>query len=357
MLTQEQKNEINRCLAANNPLPDKYRFLLFGSDREVELLWNDKTSNICDVVLPFQTIEHIDEPRQDELVQLTPGLFDKGGRQLKDWTNKLIWGDNKLVLASLSKGPLRDKINAAGGIKLIYIDPPFDVGADFSIDVPIGNEVMSKQPNILKEIAYRDTWGKGADSFIAMIYERLLLMHDLLSEEGSIYVHCDWRVNSYIRLVLDEIFGKNNFQREIVWDISVLSGYKSQAKNWIRGHESILFYSKHAGKSIFNKQYVPHKPEYLARFSKKDENGRMYFDGRGKKRYLDEVSKKGKPVGDVWDDIRSFQQIPTSKENMKYPTQKPEALLERIIKASSNEEDLVADFFCEAAQQQPLRKN
>ena len=134
-------------------------------------------------------------------------LFDERGRQLKGWTNKLIWGDNKLILSSLKNGPLREEIEEQGGLKLIYIDPPFDVGADFSMDIEIGDETFTKDPNILEEIAYRDTWGKGADSFIAMIYERLILMRDLLAEDGSIYVHCDWRVNSHIRLAMDEYLG------------------------------------------------------------------------------------------------------------------------------------------------------
>ena len=133
--------------------------------------------------------------------------LDSRGRQLKGWTNKLIWGDNKLILSSLKNGPMREEIEKQGGIKLIYIDPPFDVGADFSMDIEIGDDTFTKKPNVLEELAYRDTWGKGADSFIAMIYERLVLMRDLLAEDGSIYVHCDWRVNGYLRLVLDEIFG------------------------------------------------------------------------------------------------------------------------------------------------------
>src|SRR5208337_2617640 len=139
------------------------------------------------------------------------------GRQSKGWTNKLIWGDNKLILSSLKNGPLREEIEKQGGIKLIYIDPPFDVGADFSMDIEIGDETFTKKPNILEEIAYRDTWGRGADSFIAMIYERLTLIHDLLAEDGSIYVHCDWRVNAFIRLAMSEVFGESNFRNEIIW--------------------------------------------------------------------------------------------------------------------------------------------
>ena len=343
-LTEQEQQEIIRFIEADKPLPDKYRFLLFEDKREVELVWNGKTNEVCNIVLPFQTIEQVDEPRDESEPQLD--LFDTRGRQLKGWTNKLIWGDNKLILSSLKNGPLREEIEAQGGLKLIYIDPPFDVGADFSMDIEIGEETFTKDPNILEEIAYRDTWGKGADSFASMIYERLNLMHDLLAKDGSIYVHCDWRVTAYMRLALDEVFRKENFQREIIWDITVLSGYKSLAQNWIRGHESILYYAKDPANFIFNKQYTEHDEKYLSRFNKVDSDGRQYFDGRGKRRYLHEVIEKGKPVGDVWSDIMSFQQIPTAKERINYPTQKPEALLERIIKASSNEGDLVADFFC-----------
>jgi DNA modification methylase len=236
----------------------------------------------------------------------------------------------------------------AGKIDLIYIDPPFATGADFTIDIEIGEkgEVIHKEHSIIEEKAYRDTWGEGIQGFIKMFYERLLVMKDLLSNNGSIYIHLDWRLNSYVRVILDEIFGSDNFQREIVWDISVLSGYKSLAKNWIRGHDSILFYTKNFADFKFNKLSTEHRQEYIDRFNNTDKDGRGYFDGRGGKRYLDEVLEKGKPIGDVWNDVMSFQQIPTAGERLPYPTQKPEALLERIIKASSNEGDLVADFFC-----------
>src|ERR1700675_1440766 len=207
-LTDQEKQDIIRYLEADKPLPDKYRFLLFDEKREVELVWNGKSSEVCNVVLPFQVIEQVDEPRT-EAVKEQPTLFnmDERGRQLTGWTNKLIWGDNKIILSSLKNGPLREEIEAQGGIRLIYIDPPFDVGADFSMDIEISDDTFTKKPNILEEIAYRDTWGKGADSFISMIYERLILMRDLLAEDGSIYVHCDYRVSGYIRLMLDEVFG------------------------------------------------------------------------------------------------------------------------------------------------------
>ena len=234
-LTETEKREILQCLEEGKPLDDKFRFLLFGDKREVELVWNGKTSEVCNVVLPFQIIEQVDEPRGErKKVQEQAMLFDLDGRgrQLKGWTNKLIWGDNKLILSSLKNGPMREEIEKQGGIKLIYIDPPFDVGADFSMDIEIGDDTFTKQPNILEEIAYRDTWGRGADSFIAMIYERLSLMRDLLAEDGSIYVHCDWRVNSYIRLILDDVFGKENYINEIVWKSGEIKGARGKAKRF-----------------------------------------------------------------------------------------------------------------------------
>jgi len=143
-LTPQEQQEIIRFIEAGKPLPDKYRFLLFEDKREVELVWNGKTNEVCNVVLPFQTIEQVDEPRAEKPTSLQPRLFDIDvrGRQLKGWTNKLIWGDNKLILSSLKSGPLRDEIEKQGGLKLIYIDPPFDVGADFSMDIEIGDDTL-----------------------------------------------------------------------------------------------------------------------------------------------------------------------------------------------------------------------
>jgi len=282
-LTDQEINDITRHLEAGKSLPEKYRFLLFEDKREVELVWNGKTNEVCNVVLPFQTIEQVDEPRaekpQDTAMQL--GLFDERGRQLQGWTNKLIWGDNKLILSSLKNGPLRQEIEEQGGLKLIYIDPPFDVGADFSMDIEIGSstgsgqtETFTKKPNILEEIAYRDTWGKGADSFISMIYERLVLMRDLLAENGSIYVHCDWRVNSYMRLAMDEVFGVDNFTNEIVWKRSEAH---SDSNTFGKIHDVLLFYRKSENK-CWNKQYAPYSDEYITKQFKyvEPETGKRY---------------------------------------------------------------------------------
>ena len=348
-LTDNEIRDIRKYLESGIPLPDKYRFLLFEDKREVELVWNGKSNEVTNIVLPFQTIEHIDEPRAEKDVKLQMGLFDydERGRQIKGWTNKLIWGDNKLILSSLKNGPLREEIEAQGGIKLIYIDPPFDVGADFSMDIEIGDEQLHKQPSVLEELAYRDTWGKGADSFITMIYERLMLMKDLLANDGSIYVHCDWRVNSFMRMILDEIFDSSNFQREIIWSIETSSGFKAQTNNWIRGHDTIFFYSK-SQTTIFNKEHFPLDDRTIKRYDKTDEKGKkykVYFNNDGSERRVYLETSKGRPVTDCWTDIIGFQTVNNTGEYLDYPTQKPETLIERIIKASSNENDIVADFF------------
>jgi len=352
-LTDNEKRDAIKFLQEGKPLPDKYRFLLFADDREVELVWDGKTQEVCNLVLPFQTIEHIDEPRGERITKEKQyDLFDTSGRQIKGWTNKLIWGDNKLILSSLKNGPMRREIEKQGGLKLIYIDPPFDVGADFSMDVEIGEESFTKKPSVIEEVAYRDTWGKGADSFIAMIYERLKLMHGLLADDGSIYVHCDWRVNSYMRLVLDEVFGSSNFRNDIVW--KKYSGVKNQAsKKFTTQTDSIFWYSK-SESIIFNQQYKSMSEDYIEHeYKYVDENGRRYAKLRGrayqnkggetKIKYLDE--NPGTPITSLWDE-NNMQLNTSSDERIGYPTQKPETLLERIIKTSSNEGDLVADFFC-----------
>src|SRR5438477_2481751 len=224
-LADAEKRDLVKLINEGKPLPEKYRFLLFADKREVGLVWNGKTREVCTAILPFQTLEHIDEPRKEKggtgnlpvSEGYQPELLDMSGRQIKGWTNKLIWGDNKLILASLKSGALRRQIEDAGGLKLIYIDPPFDVGADFSMDIEIGGETFHKEPNLLEQIAYRDTWGRGADSFIAMIYERIILMRDLMHEEGSIYVHVNQDMLPLIRGVLDEVFGRENHLNDIIW--------------------------------------------------------------------------------------------------------------------------------------------
>jgi DNA modification methylase len=193
-------------------------------------------------------------------------------------------------------------------------------------------------------VAYRDMWGKGTDSYLHMMFERLSLMKELLSDNGSIYVHCDWRVSYFLRCVLDQGFGKDNFLNEIAWTYFAFK--RKTTRKFPQKHDSILSYRK-GERWTWSTQYKPHKPEYIARF-KKDGDGRLYRDdvnptaGGSRIIYLDEVP--GDIVDSVWDDIPPVN--PVADERADYATQKPEALLERIIRASSNEGDLVADFFC-----------
>jgi DNA modification methylase len=337
-LSEAEQRDLVILIQQGKALPEKYRFILFEDKREVELVWNGKTRDVCTTVLPFQTLEHVDEPRTETKTQ--GELFDSRGRQLRGWTNKLIWGDNKLILSSLKAGPLRQQIEDAGGLKLIYIDPPFDVGADFSMDIEIGGETFHKEANLLEQIAYRDTWGRGADSFIAMIYERLILMRDLMHSEGSIYVHCDWRVNGYVRLVMDEVFSKDRFRNEIVWHYAN-TGLKARSKKFHQVSDTLFVYTK-TDQFTFNHLFKERKDGQSKQAKRKfnpltkkadmvrDESGKIVYEIR------EEVLENS-----LWE----TGSMSNSPERIGYPTQKPEALLELIMKASSNEGDLVADFF------------
>jgi len=393
-LTDAEKRDLIKLINEGRPLPEKFRFLLFDDKREVELVWNGKTREVATAILPFQTLEHIDEPRKEKRDD-EEFSFDTRGRQLKGWTNKLIWGDNKLILSSLKAGALRRQIEDAGGLKLIYIDPPFDVGADFSMDIEIGGETFHKEPNLLEQIAYRDTWGRGADSFIAMIYERLILMRDLMHSDGSIYVHVDWRLNSSVRLVMEEIFGKSNYRNEITW---VRTASHNDASDQFGRVKDCIMYFGRSENAHLNIQFMPYSAEYIDAEWRKLPSGRYYkaenmLDPRGSMKFWDfhgtvarwrsttanmealwnapqtevpgshgriKLGKDGNPIkrcrimfldempgvplSDNWNDIPYL--AGGSKEAHGYRTQKPEALLERILKASSNEGDLVADFFC-----------
>ena len=240
-------------------------------------------------------------------------------------------------------------------VDLVYIDPPFASGADYAKKVYIRRnpkvaetiakakqELDDEELKAFEEKMYGDVWNK--EKYLNWMYENLMAIKSVMSETASIYVHLDWHIVHYVKVLLDEIFGEDNFQREIIWDISVLSGFKTLAPNWVRGHDTILYYSK-SEERIFNKLMQPHTKEYLDSFNKVDENGRYYMVAHGTTRYRDEVETKGKPYGDVWNDIMSFQQQPTSDEKVDYATQKPSSLLDRIIRTSTNENMVVADFF------------
>lgn len=353
----------------------------------VELVWDGKYDADgkrvapLRIALPFQTVETVNESAQQRQRMLD--LFSAG--RDPEWRNRLIWGDKKYVLPSLLP-------DFAGKVDLIYIDPPFATGADFSYQAEVGDEIFEKEASIIEQKAYRDTWGRGLESYLQWFYESTVLIHELLSEIGSLYVHLDYHVVHYAKAILDEVFGIDQFRSEIVWKrISAKNDATQGAKGFAMNYDVILLYSK-TDNFTWKQIYTDLDETYKAQFYKyaEAETGRMYSlgdltaPGRGTrghpeyeflgvrrywrysqekmeqlynegrivqasvgavpriKRYLDE--SQGQPIQTLWTDISPVQG--QALERVNYPTQKPEALLERIIQASSNENHLVLDCFC-----------
>ena len=351
-----------------------------------ELIWDGKYTDgkkvgPVRIALPFQTVETVNETAQER--QLTLDLLFAGRET--EWRNRLIWGDKKYVLPSLLP-------EFAGKVNLIYIDPPFATGADFSFTtaLPESDENFTKEPSIIEQKAYRDTWGKGLDGYLQWFYEAVVLLRELLTENGCIYVHCDPRLDSSLRLLLDEIFGPNAFRNEIIWKRTTSH---TDASSYGSVHDTILFYLKSDAykqnevTQNYDAEYREHYYRYVdsnnRRFMSADLTGagsgparnfgshgllapppgrHWMYDQNGidrlllgdgifwtkngiprLKKYLDE--SQGMPASDVWTDIQALRSW-HKDESLGYPTQKPEALLERIIKASSNEGDIVLDCFC-----------
>jgi len=311
---------------------------------KTELVWegkydehgNRRVVDVAGCAMPLQKIETVDEPASRLMERGHGKLWDAAKAHRDDFRNMLIWGDNKLVIASLLS-------QFKGKVDLIYIDPPFDVGADFTMDVPIGDEkeTVGKDQSTLEMVAYRDTWGKGTDSYLHVMYERLTLMRELLSERGSIYVHCDWRIDSALGLVLREVFS-GRFRDEIVW-FYPNSGLKAKSSKFHQVHDMLFHYSK-GGSFIWNEQRESFedgksKMQPVRRFNSATRKADVVRDEHGRILYQESVDKL---VNSVW----RIPMLNIGDELIGYANQKPEALLERIISASSNEGDLVADFFC-----------
>lgn len=360
-----------------------------------KLVWDSKPKRAPNPKdIEFQTAEVvIPDPQLQNQYRLPLFNQSQGNLSLADGEidkkqmNRLIWGDNLLAMqALLAQG-------YAGKIDLIYIDPPFLSSADYNFQLDIEGNQFQKQASILERLAYTDTWESGMDSFLDMLYPRFQLIKRLLSNTGSLYIHLDWHVVHYIKTLLDEIFGYEQFRNEIIWKRSSIA--TNANTQWRNSHDVILFYTK-SSENVFHVQYGEYSESSKKHFSKKDEKGfyqpvpllgsgrtkgetgkvwrgidpnqigkngmhwlkkpevldqldaegKIYWSERGGlprlKYYLHE--SKGRYVSDFWDDIYVINSM--ANEALGYPTQKPEALLERIIKASSNEGDLVADFFC-----------
>lgn len=352
-----------------------------------ELIWDGKYKDgkkqgPVRIALPFQTIETVNESAQER--QRSLELFSAGRES--EWRNRLIWGDKKYVLPSLLP-------EFSGKVNLIYIDPPFDTGADFSYTAAIPDDsresdnettAFTKEPSIIEQKAYRDTWGRGQESYLQWFSETATLLYELLHEAGSIYVHVGEKVSYAVRAILDEVFGLDHFVNEVIWR---RSDAHADAGAFGRIHDTIYLYSRGENR-IWNQQYVPYTEEYIEdQYRYVDEKGRRFlsrslsasglqgggydyewkgvrrswrcpkstmlryeaedrltYTGKGLvryKQYLDEMP--GLPVQTIWDNFPKIHHL--AHERLAYPTQKPEALLERVIKTSSNEGDLVLDCF------------
>jgi adenine-specific DNA-methyltransferase len=334
------------------------------SQMKTELIWegkydeygNRRTVDIAGCAMPLQKIETIDEPASRAMVQ--GNLFDPAKAHRDDFRNRLIWGDNKLVMASLLK-------EFKGKIDLIYIDPPFDVGADFKMNLPIGEgkDSLKKDQSALEMVAYRDMWGKSTDSYLVMIFERMSLMYELLSENGSIYVHIGQQVSDYVRAIMDEVFAKSNFRNIITWQRMYAH---SDPNRYGAVTDYIFFYTK-GYNWTWNPQHTEYSDQYLKMYNNVDEYDRRYkventlgpgnrgvlYDWNGHKRYWRYTKEKmqelhdagllyytksgfpkkkiyldemlGRPIQDVWTDINVI--AGQANEQTGYATQKPEALL------------------------------
>ena len=361
-----------------------------------ELIWDGKYDKTTGkkiapprIALPFQTVETVNESTADRDRNLS--LF--GGGPSTEWRNRLIWGDKKYVLPSLLP-------EFAGKVNLIYIDPPFDTGANFSYLATIPNDPDTpgdhsasfiKEPSVIEQKAYRDTWGKGLDSYLKWFYETLVLINELLADDGSLYVHLDENVSHYAKAVLDEVFGNGTgnvgFRSEIIWKCT---NAHSDSNRYGANHQTIFFYTK-GSTSKWNSPLGEYDAEYVDTYYRyKEADGRRFKSGdlsayglsgggytykwnghtklwrcpietmqklhdAGKvfytkngvarlKSYLDEA--KGAPIQTIWADKEVQYLVSWGSEGVNYPTQKPEALLQRIIEASSVEDDLVLDCFC-----------
>ena len=274
-----------------------------------------------------------------------------GGEAAQSWNNSLIYGDNLLAMAALLAGDEHTP-SLRGKVDLIYIDPPFDSKADYRTKVTLPGVELEQKPTVIEQFAYSDTWSDGTASYLAMIVPRLVLMRELLSDSGSLYLHIGMQVSHYVKIMADEIFGKDNFNTEVIWSYGTPSGGRAAGNKIVKSHEYMLCYAKKYGSHIYNKEYLPYSEKYISdRFTEIDENGRRYRTrerekGNFEKQYLD-VSK-GVPLSTVWADVKqlyAYHLIKRRNEETGYDTQKPEALLERIIKASCPEGGLVVDFF------------
>ncbi|MBL0691299.1 MAG: site-specific DNA-methyltransferase [SAR324 cluster bacterium] len=388
MNNQSKRESIIKQLKQDKPLPPQHKkWLIDILKTDTPNLWWLEKLPLLDrqekfsirTIDQINSITHPSEPSEAKnLCSKNCTKLDKLSLSQKkdDWQNMLFIGDNKEVMSALNGEIYQEKIQKLGGLKLIYLDPPFAVGSNRSVNVKIGDSKLTKRC-----LAYRDTWRYGLAQYAKVLYQRLVLAHQLLADDGSIYVHCDWRASAIIRFLLDDIFGRQNFRNEIIWQ-SALGNSSNSNRKFIKSHETIFYYTK-SDNYIWNDVFVPYSDKAKQIYKYHDDKGcyqlgpcdspggggYVYSLNKGerlpsrgysmpKKTALEWIKqgilvvrpgkvplkkwyqkKEGVRCRDIWSDIGK-------ERGYIYATQKPEALLKRIIGASSNEGDLVADFFC-----------
>lgn len=304
--------------------------------------------------ITLQTNEYVLPVRKEE------NLFKSKYQEIdgQNWFNRLCYGDNLLVMQALLNGDEATGLpSMRGKIDLIYIDPPYDSKADYRTKITLPNCDIEQRPNVLEQFAYSDTWKEGTVSYLKMMYPRLYLMKELLSAQGSIYVHVDWHIGHYVKLLLDEIFGKENFINELIWCRTSSSAKKAQnkdnAKSFVRSHDCIYLYSKSLTdfNGIIKNKYtsIEYSDRVLNSIDTDKYGNTIYKRGKGSiggREIAENVNvdvEAGMLARSWWADIPILRH--NSKDNVGYATQKPEKLLERIISASSNDGSIIADFF------------
>jgi len=300
----------------------------------VRLEWEGKSPEVPRLRLPLQVVETVCSPRADR------GTIFQSDRGVADgWPNRLIWGDNLQVLATLAE-------ELAGQVDLVYIDPPFDSRQDYKVEIGVGDQAVDqdyvKIQSMVEEKAYRDTWGGGRRSYLQMIYERLWLIRELLSQNGSLVVHLDWHQGHYVKSLLDEVFGEDAFRNEIVW--WYYNKYQGNVNRFASNHDVLLWYTR-SDRYTFNKQQEEREISIKQLKRVWDKEKRALVNAKdpvtGRVLYQDRTVRT---LDDVW--RLSMLQPADQIENVRFETQKPLALAERVISAFSNDGDLVADFFC-----------
>ena len=335
--------------------------------KEVEKIFERLESNNK---ITLQTNEYVLPVVKDH--NLFTGEYKEISEQ--NWLNRLCYGDNLMVMQALLTGDKATGLpSMRGKIDLIYIDPPYDSKADYRTKITLPGCDIDLKPTVLEQFAYSDTWKDGTVSYLKNLYPRLYLMQELLSDKGTIYVHVDWHVGHYVKILMDEVFGKGNFLNEIIWQYD---GPQSPSPTkFATKHDTVFRYAKNFNECISNELYYYEEEEFNSKKYQIDTSGNFYYTipkgdytdesikrldkegkivwtstGSARIKKIIELSKdktkmlKKKKIPDVWK-ITSLGLAANSKENLGYATQKPEALLERIIKASSNKNSIVADFY------------